>query len=91
MLLAAKKIPDALPNGTPMAEIIRMTTEKAAEEGVFVQPIGGDFPVFGKAFCEVSENELSQLTSIAMERHKAFNWLCGYAPGNSWSETPTDT
>lgn len=90
-LLAAGQIPSVLPDGTPMAEIIRMTAEKAAEEGVFTQPIDGDFPAFGKAFREVSEDELSHLTSIAMERHKALNWLCGYAPGNQWSETPTDT
>lgn len=90
-LLAAGQIPDTLPDGTPMVEIIRMTAEKAAEDGIFARPIGGDFPVFGKAFCEVSEDVLAQLTSIAMERHKALNWLCGYAPGNRWSETPTDT
>jgi hypothetical protein len=90
-LLASGQIPDTLPDGTPMMEIIRMTAEKAAEEGVFAQPIGGDFPVFSKAFREVSEDELSLLTSVAMERHKALNWLSGYAPGNRWSETPTDT
>jgi len=90
-LLADGQIPDALPDGTRIAEIIRMTVEKAAEEGVFAKPISGDFPVFGKAFREVSEEELAQLTSIATERHKALNWLCGYAPGNRWSETPTDT
>jgi hypothetical protein len=90
-LLATGEIPEALPDGTPMAKIIGMTAEKAAEDGIFAQPIGGDFPVFGKAFHEVSEDELGQLTSIAMERHKALNWLCGYAPRNRWSETPTDT
>jgi hypothetical protein len=91
MLLATKKIPDALPNGTTMVEIIRMTAEKAAKEGVFAEPISGDFPAFGKPYREISDEQLSQLTSIAMERHKAFNWLCGYAPENRWSETPTDT
>jgi hypothetical protein len=91
MLLTTRKIPNALPDGTTMETIIRMTTEKAAEEGIFAKPIGGDFPVFGKAFREISEDELSQLTSIAMERHKALNWLCGFAPGNRWSKTPTDT
>ncbi len=90
-LLASGEIPTALPDGTTMEKIIRMTTEKAAEEGIFAEPIGGDFPVFGKAFREISEDELSQLTSIAMERHKALNWLCGFAPGNRWSKTPTGT
>jgi hypothetical protein len=90
-LLASKKIPDALPDGTSMAEVIRRAADKAAEWNVHAQPIESDFPVFGKPFRNVSEEELSRLTSIAMERHKAFNWLCGYAPGNRWSETPTDT
>lgn len=90
-LLETKRIPVILPNGTTMEEIIRLTAEKAAEDGISDKPIGGDFPVFGKAFREVSEEELSLLTSIAMERHKALNWLCGYAPGNRWPETPTDT
>ncbi len=91
MLLATKKIPDALPDGTTITEVIRLTAVKAAEEGVFARAIENDFPAFGKAFHDVSEEELSRLTSIAMERHKAFNWLCGYAPENRWSETATDT
>ncbi len=91
MLLATKKIPDALPDGTAITEVIRLTAVKAAEEGVFARAIENDFPAFGKAFRDVSEEELSRLTSIAMERHKAFNWLCGYAPENRWSETATDT
>ncbi|MFZ1937984.1 MAG: DUF4272 domain-containing protein [Terracidiphilus sp.] len=91
MLLTTKKITVALPNGTPMSEIIRVTAGQAAKDGVFPQSISGDFPVFGKPYREVSEEQLSLLTSIAMERHKALNSLCGYAPGNRWSETPTDT
>lgn len=91
MLLTTKKIPDALPDGTTMAEIIWMTAEKASNEGVLTMPIRDDFPAFGKAFREVSDEELSIVTSISMERHKALNWLCGYAPENRWSETPTDT
>jgi hypothetical protein len=90
-LLATKKIPDTLPDGTFMTEVIRLTAVKAAAEGAFPQPVENDFPAFGKPFRQVSEEELSQLTSIAMERHKAFNWLCGTAPANRWSETPTDT
>lgn len=91
MLLEAGKIPDVLPNGTTMAEVIRLTATAAAEEGAFKSPIGDDFPVFGKPFREMAAEEFSSVTSIAMERHKALNWLCGYAPGNRWSETPTET
>lgn len=90
-LLKEKKIPNALPNGTPMAEIIRLTAEKAAGDGIFGQMIGDDFPAFGKPYRDVTDEEIIQLTSIAQERHKALNWLCGYAEENLWSATPTDT
>lgn len=50
-----------------------------------------DFSVFGKPYRELSDDEWSTVRSITMERHFALNWLCGYAPGNEWDETPTDT
>jgi hypothetical protein len=31
------------------------------------------------------------VSSATIERHFALNWLRGYAPGNEWDETPTDT
>ena len=91
MLLGTGEIQPALPNGTPMTEIIRLTAVSAAEDGVFPAPIKDDFPVFGKPFRLVDQEQIFSLTSIARERHKAFNWLCGYAPANRWAETPTDT
>ena len=68
-----------------------MAAEKAASDGLFESPMGGDFSVFGRPYREISGEEWSQATSIAMERHRALNWLCGYAPANRWDETPTDT
>jgi hypothetical protein len=79
-----------LPDGLTIDEIIRMASARAEKEGFFV-PIENDFPVFGKAFRSATEIEFLALKSIAQERHKALNWLCGYAPGNLWSKTPTDT
>jgi hypothetical protein len=35
-------------------------------------------------------NEWSPAVAIARERLHALNWLCGYAPGNRWDETPAD-
>ena len=80
-----------LPAELTFDEIIRMTAEGAAQDGVFGRAIGDDFPAFGKAYRDLSPDEWSLATSIAMERHRAFNWLCGYAPGNRWDKTPTDT
>jgi hypothetical protein len=85
------RLPKTAGNGMTMDEIIRLTSEKAATDGVFEAPIGDDFPAFGKAFSALSGEEFIRVTSISMERHKALNWLCGYAPGNRWDETPTGT
>jgi hypothetical protein len=68
-----------------------MASVKAAEDGAFLAPICDDFPAFGKAYRDLSPDEFSIATSIAMERHRAFNWLSGRAPGNRWTDTPTDT
>ena len=79
------------PGDMTIQKVIGMTSAKAATDGVIPSPIGDDFPAFGKAYRDLTQVEYSQATSIAMERHRALNWLCGLAPGNRWSETPTGT
>jgi len=91
LIQEAGEMPASLPGGMTIGEVIAMASAKAAEDGAFPAPIGGDFPAFGKPYRDLSEEEFSRVTSIAMERHRAFNWLCGYAPGNRWADTPTDT
>jgi hypothetical protein len=90
-LLDGGQIPAVLEDGLTMERVIEMSAAKAAEAHAFKAPIGGDFPTFGKPFREMDAPEFASVTSISQERHKAFNWLCGYAPGNRWAETPTDT
>jgi hypothetical protein len=90
-LLESGNMPTVLEDGMTMDEIIRLCATKAAEDRAFKAPIGDDFPAFGKPFRDISAEEFSTATSIAQERHRAFNWLCGYAPDNRWNETPTDT
>lgn len=53
--------------------------------------VNEDFRAFGKPYRDLSDEEWSDVRSITMERHFALNWLCGYAPGNRWDDTPTDT
>jgi hypothetical protein len=72
-------------------DIVRYTARFAVEDKVFPAVIDEDFPVKGKAYRDLSDKEWSEVRSISMERHFALNWLCGYAPGNRWDETPTDT
>jgi hypothetical protein len=51
--------------------------------------IDGDFPAFGKAYSALTEREFVHCAWIAVGRHRALNWLCGYA--ENWDEVPTDT
>jgi len=74
-----------------VSEVLQISSRTASDNGDCPPPIDGDFPAFGKAYRDLTKQEFSAAMSIAMERHRAFNWLCGYAPGNRWSETPTDT
>lgn len=71
--------------------IVRGVAPRASEGGMIGPPIGEDFPAFGKAYRELTPEEWASAQSIAMERHFALNWLCGFAPDNEWDETPTDT
>ena len=80
-----------LPPGTPgLDQVVRTAAVLAGADGMF-QPIDEDFPAFGRAYRDASEQEWSILTSIAMERHRALNWLCGKAARNAWDRTRTDT
>ena len=76
---------------TSWDSVVRFTAPRAAERGSIPTPIDEDFPAFGRAYRDLTADEWSQAHSIALERHRALNWLCGRAPGNRWDETPTDT
>lgn len=77
------------PAGISFAQIIQMAAEKAHADGGIPRPINGDFPVFGKAYAEINEDQYSLTTSIAYERHFVMNWLCRFS--DDWDNTPTDT
>ena len=81
----------ALPQGLTLVDVVRMAAEHAALRGDIAAAVDGDFPLFGRSYAQASVDEWANATSIARERHRVLNWLCGYAPHNRWSETPTDT
>jgi hypothetical protein len=83
--------PVPLPKDLTLDQVVRLTARAAAEKGDIPEPKDGDFPAFGKPYRDLSAEEYSRATSIAMERHKALNWICGMAPQNQWHLTPTDT
>ena len=84
-------MPEQLPGGLNLDQILQMVSTKAAHDGLIPRPIAEDFPAFGKPYRDLTPEEFSIATSIAIETHRAFIWLCGYAPGNYWAQIPTDS
>jgi len=75
--------------GGGLDEAVRAAASEAYARGDIAEPIDGDFPLFGKSFSNLSDEERTIASSIALERHYALNWLCGYAA--DWDEVPTGT
>ena len=72
-------------------DVVRLSAVEGHKIDNWPEPIDGDFPVMGKAYRDLDDDEWSTVRSITMERHFALNWLSGYAPNNNWDETPTET
>ena len=70
-------------------QLIAATAMRAHEQGLLPRPLRGDFPAYGKVYRELTAEERNEAESIAWERHRALNWLCGM--GRRWDEVPTDT
>lgn len=89
-------------NGTPVPDglkakgiqtfddVVKMTADIAEEKGT-VEVVDHDFAISGKPYRNLTADEWSQVRSATVERHFTLNWLCGYAPGHRWDETPTGT
>jgi hypothetical protein len=75
--------------GNDLDAVVRDVAAHAYEHGDIAEPIDGDFPAFGKAFRDLTDDEYASASSIAVERHLALNWVCGYS--DDWDGTPTDT
>jgi hypothetical protein len=70
-------------------QLIAVAAMRGYERGLLPSPLRGDFPAFGTGYQELTEPQRAEVASIAYERHRAFNWLCG--AGRAWAETPTAT
>ncbi len=82
------QVPPGKTIGEVMAQVIDYTAEQAEESGMFTR-IGGDFPVLGKAYRQLTRQEFATIRAIATERHRALNWVQGY--GGDWDDTALDT
>ena len=70
-------------------QVVAATAMRGYEQGSLPSPVRGDFPAFGKVYRQLSPAERAEAHSIALERHRALNWLCGL--GETWGAVPLDT
>jgi hypothetical protein len=70
-------------------QLIAATAMRGHEQGLLPEPTRGDFQAYGKVYRHLGVAELDEAHSIALERHRALNWLCGL--GETWDEVPLDT
>jgi hypothetical protein len=69
--------------------IVAHAAETGERDGMF-QLIRGDFPAFGKAFRELTQDEWSLANSICRERLYGLNWLSDF-DGLDWDHVETNT
>jgi hypothetical protein len=72
-----------------LEQLVAVAAMRGYERGFLPSPLRGDFPAFGTGYRDLSPAQSAEVISIAYERHRALEWLCG--DGRSWAETPTDT
>lgn len=83
-----------LPSGVTATDVempVAQVVQKATLDGILTDVVADDFAVHGRPFCALGADEATKMAAIAQRRHKALNWICGYAPGNRWQDTPTNT
>ena len=85
-----QKEPDKYPPpaGWTYEKIIAKAAGHWEKAGLF-KAVRGDYPVRGKAYSELTEDEWQELRSIAVERLYGLNWLCKYSA--NWDLVPTGT
>lgn len=82
-------LPDGVKN---LDELVRSVCKSILEQGKkFIPVIEEDFLAFNKPYRDLDTNQYSEVKSIAMERHFALNWLCGFSTKNDWDSTSTHT
>ena len=81
---------DPLPDGIESYnELIKQVAHATYATGNIPDVIEDDFPVMGKSYEQLTDEQYSTVSSIAKERHYALNWLCQM--GDDWDNVPTET
>jgi hypothetical protein len=87
--LAAAAPLELPPEYATVDQVVAATAMRGYEQGALPSPVRGDFPAFGKVYRQLTPAEHAEAHSIALERHRALNWLCGL--GETWDDVPLDT
>jgi hypothetical protein len=56
--------------------------------GLLPPPHRNDFPAHGRPYRSLTADEVADLGTVAEERLRALNWLCGF--GATWDDVPLD-
>lgn len=88
-VLRGESEPELPDNWRSYEQLVAATAMRGHERGFLPRPVRGDFPAFGTGYRELAPDQQAEALSIAFERHRALNWLCG--AGKEWATTPTDT
>jgi hypothetical protein len=86
--LAAPPSPETEAEVRRIVEGVPEVAAAAHHDGLIPELMDDDYVAFGKPYRDLPLEEWSIVRSIAIERHRALNWLCGYAPSNDWDRTP---
>jgi len=90
-LVEEKKTPAPELGFNSFDQIVQLVANESYKQGDLPQVIDNDFLAKDKPYRDLTDEEWSEVRSITMEQHHALNWICGYAQGNRWDKTPTDT
>lgn len=67
---------------------VREVAEEGHAAGLLAAPARNDFPVQGRPYGSLDTEARETLASVAAERLRALNWLCGF--GRDWDHVPLD-
>ena len=81
-----KRLGDAPPETSSFDTLIQSLANDTYYDGNLPELINDDFPVLGKAYHALDDEEYKKVASIAKERLYALNWLCQYS--DDWDNVP---
>lgn len=71
-------------SGEPFEALVRRGAENAGKAGVVLVTLG-DFDAGGRPYTSLSDDEVRMIATVALERGRAAEWLCGRG---SWDAPP---